>query len=163
MLALGALLAAGAAMAQSPPESALQQAPAVDLNPVLAPADLRDLPEIAMTMATNVVPMLVWKKQGGILAANQAYLDLIGYTAEELRSGQIGFATITPAHYLPVDGHCLDELRTADTCTPFVKEYRTKSGELVTVKLWNFELADGERAVGLIVPLATRHAPARLV
>jgi PAS domain S-box-containing protein len=88
-------------------------------------------------MDFNVVPIVTWSYDGGILSANDAFLELIGYTRQELENGKISWKTLTPASYLPLDEHCMQQLEKAAVADPYVKEYVRKDGSRIAVKLFN--------------------------
>ncbi len=63
-----------------------------------------------------------------ILDANDAFLNMLGYSREELQEHKINWPAITPAEYEPIDQYAIQELQENDTCTPFEKEYYRKDG-----------------------------------
>ena len=70
-----------------------------------------------------------------ITDANETYCKMIGYTREQLASGEIRWQDITPPEYLPADFEALQQMLTTGTCTPFEKEYIRKDGKRVRVLL----------------------------
>ena len=70
---------------------------------------------------------------GRIRDANQAFLDLVGYTHEDLEAGRISWLEMTPPEYRDLDYRSQAELRQRGTCTPFEKEYIRKDGSRVTI------------------------------
>lgn len=88
-------------------------------------------------MDFNVVPIATWSYDGGVLSANDALLDLIGYTRQDLEAGRVNWKSITPPEYLPLDEHCMKQLESAPVATPYVKEYVRKDGSRIAVKLYN--------------------------
>jgi len=68
-----------------------------------------------------------------ILEANDAFLDLIGYSREELQAGAIHWAAITPPEFAEADARALLELRETGVVRPFEKEYLRKDGSRVPV------------------------------
>lgn len=121
------------------------------LNPVLEPSQLQHLPYVKLFLEMNAVPMIVWDTQGGLVAANDAYLNMIGYTRDELRSKKIDWVTITPQEYRHFDQTCLDQLKAGQLCDPYVKKYKRKDGKLITVKLWNAREPHGSN-IAIILP-----------
>lgn len=123
-------------------------------NPVLSPDSLKNMPYPALFLGMDVVPMLVWNDQGGLIAANDAYLKMIGYTRAEMQSGQIDWVTITPPEYRVLDQNCIKQLQTQPYCTPYVKEYVRKDGSHIAVKLWNArDMEQGGHNIAIILPL----------
>lgn len=122
-------------------------------NPILSPSSIENIPYAKAFLEMNVVPMLVWNNEGGLIAANDAYLKMIGYTREEMRAGKIDWVTVTPAEYRALDQNCIQQLKTQDSCTPYVKEYIRKDGTRIAIKLWNAHAAtkDGKN-LAIILP-----------
>ena len=84
---------------------------------------------------SEIIGIFLASLQGKILDANDAFLNLVGYTREDLASGQINWAKMTPSEYNYLSEKALDELRTTGSCTPFEKEYITKGGRRIPVLL----------------------------
>ncbi len=70
---------------------------------------------------------------GDILNANDAFLRIIGYTREELLSGRVRLADITPEELRARDRQALEELLTTGTHRPFEKEYIRKDGTRIPI------------------------------
>ncbi|MGG6267042.1 PAS domain S-box protein [Leptolyngbya sp. AN03gr2] len=70
---------------------------------------------------------------GKMLYANDALLNLIGYSREELEAGQILWINLTPPEYLHLDLQAGEELRQHRVSTPFEKEYFHKDGHRVPI------------------------------
>lgn len=127
-----------------------------DLNPILSPEALKNMPYAQLFLGMNVVPALVWDNQGGLVAANDAYLQMIGYTRQEMLSGKMDWVTITPPEYRALDQHCIEQLQSQTYCTPYVKEYIRKDGKRIAIKLWNArDMEKGGYNVAIILPLST--------
>ncbi|HEX2136548.1 MAG TPA: PAS domain S-box protein [Microvirga sp.] len=83
--------------------------------------------------SNNMVPMAVWTKAGDIVDANDALLDLIGYTRAELTAGAIRWIEITPPEYRVRDLAAIAELEAKGFCTPYEKAFRHKDGHVVPI------------------------------
>jgi PAS domain S-box-containing protein len=84
-------------------------------------------------LAANVVGIAIGTAEGAILEANDYYLDLIGYSREELLEGTIRWPDITPSEHLTADYKAIAEIRERGTSTPYEKEYVRKDGRRVWV------------------------------
>ncbi len=81
---------------------------------------------------SGVIGMLV-ATPGRIVEANDAFLELIGWSRAEMLSGAISLAGITPPEYAEADARALDELRETGIVRPFEKEFLRKDGSRVPV------------------------------
>lgn len=84
---------------------------------------------------SNVVGVMVADHSGNITEANDALLQMLGYTQAELRSGQLSWRNMTPPQYLPKDEDAIAEIKGTGACTPFEKEYICKDGQRVPILL----------------------------
>jgi PAS domain S-box-containing protein len=82
---------------------------------------------------SNVIGIVFWDEAGKVTEANQAFLQLVGFTRDELVSGAVSWQAITPIEYRPLDERALAELRASGVCTPFEKEYVAKDGSRIPV------------------------------
>jgi PAS domain S-box-containing protein len=83
---------------------------------------------------SNVIGILACDPET-VIDANDAFLNLIGYTRQELLAGAIRWRTLTPPEYAERDEQGLDELVRTGTCRPFAKEYVRRDGTRVPVLL----------------------------
>jgi PAS domain S-box-containing protein len=70
---------------------------------------------------------------GLIYTANDVYLDIIGYSRDDLEAGKILWNEITPPEYLKVDELAIAEAKAKGVCAPYEKQYIRKNGEIVWV------------------------------
>ncbi|MBW4442393.1 MAG: PAS domain-containing sensor histidine kinase [Plectolyngbya sp. WJT66-NPBG17] len=70
---------------------------------------------------------------GRMLYANDALLNMIGYSREELEADQVRWIDLTPPEYLHLDWQAGEELRQRGVSTPFEKEYIHKDGHRVPI------------------------------
>ncbi|HEY9876602.1 MAG TPA: PAS domain S-box protein, partial [Candidatus Obscuribacterales bacterium] len=82
---------------------------------------------------SNIIGVITVDINGSILEANDAFLEMIGYTQEELIAGNINWRELTPAEHLPKDWLALDQLSQTGVCTAFEKEYIRKDGSRVPI------------------------------
>jgi PAS domain S-box-containing protein len=78
---------------------------------------------------------IVMSDRDHITAANDAFLAMVGYTREELDTGNLRWEAMTPAEYLPLADRAMEEMLTHGESTPFEKEYVRKDGTRVPVLL----------------------------
>jgi PAS domain S-box-containing protein len=106
---------------------------------------------------SNIIGIFFWNVDGHITEANGAFLDLVGYSEEELLAGPVGWASMTPAEYRPVDARATAELRQAGTCTLYEKEFIRRDGRRVPVLLGAaFLEGSQEHGVAFVLDLTER-------
>ncbi len=106
-----------------------------------------------------VVGTLQGDVHGGIVAANDEFLRIVGYTREDLAAGRIRWDALTPPEFLPLDDAGIAEAREKGSCAPYEKQYVRKDGSLVWV-LVGFALV-GERreeSVAFILDISRQKA-----
>jgi PAS domain S-box-containing protein len=64
---------------------------------------------------------------------NDAFLDLVGYTREDLLAGRLNWPDLTPPEYAPLDEVAHEEGLRFGACTPFEKELLCKDGTRIPV------------------------------
>ncbi|MBD0333965.1 MAG: PAS domain S-box protein [Cyanobacteria bacterium Co-bin13] len=82
---------------------------------------------------SNLIGMIAADLNGSILEANDAFLQMVGYTKEDLRSGRMRWREMTPTGFLEVSENAIQELRTTGVCTPFEQTYIRKEGSQISV------------------------------
>ncbi len=82
---------------------------------------------------SDIIGILYWNMDGGVTDANDRFLKIVGYSREELTSGRIDWAQMTPPEYADLDNHALAELRATGVDTPYEKEYIRKDGTRVPI------------------------------
>jgi diguanylate cyclase (GGDEF)-like protein/PAS domain S-box-containing protein len=113
---------------------------------------------------SNIIGVLFWSANGKIWDANDAFLNMIGCSREELNAGRIRWGDITPPEYHALDEHALEEITRTGGCTPYEKEYLRRDGSRVPVMIGGatFEGAR-ERGVAFVLDLSERkRAEARI-
>jgi PAS domain S-box-containing protein len=103
----------------------------------------------------NIVGVVEAGFDGAILAANDAILNMLGYTRDEFL--RMGWRKITPKEYGHLDDHALNETLETGVFRPFEKEYFRKDGSRVPVLLGG-AIVEGSPAtiVAFVVDLTER-------
>jgi PAS domain S-box-containing protein len=82
---------------------------------------------------SNIIGIMIWDFQGRIIEANEAILDMLGYSREEFISGRTGWTDLTPAEWAPADQDALAQVSATGSCKPYEKEYFRKDGSRVPI------------------------------
>jgi PAS domain S-box-containing protein len=82
---------------------------------------------------SNIIGIMIGDSRGRIIEANNAFLDMLGYSREDLVSGRIRWTKLTPAEWAPADQDALAQMSATGSCKPFEKEYFRKDGSRVPI------------------------------
>lgn len=84
---------------------------------------------------SNIIGIIFWDINGQITDANQAFLNLVGYTRDDLLSQKICWQAMTPPEYRHLDDQKIAEIVSANVIVPFEKEYIRSDGSRVPILL----------------------------
>jgi PAS domain S-box-containing protein len=105
----------------------------------------------------NIIGIMIWAVDGSIIEANDAFLEMLGYSREDLISGQLRRQELTPAEWRDADDRATAELKTAGTVQPREKEYFRKDGSRVPVLVGAANLeGPQEGGVAFVLDLSER-------
>lgn len=93
-------------------------------------------------MESDIIGIIVSTESGVITEANDRFLAMVGYSREELYSGQIRWTDMTPPEFLPLDHAAIAECHVRGACTPYEKEYIRKDGSRIPI-LMGYALLEG--------------------
>lgn len=105
----------------------------------------------------NMIGVLFSDLNGSITEANDAFLNMVGYTQEDLKAGVVRWDKMTPPEYCHLDDRAVVELRACGVSTPWEKEYIRSDGNRVSV-IVACALLEGsvENCVSFILDLTER-------
>jgi PAS domain S-box-containing protein len=89
--------------------------------------------KIRRLVEANIVGIFLWKLEGAIVGANEAFLRMLQYSREDLVSGRVRWTDLTPAEWRDRDERAVTELKASGIFQPFEKEYFRKDGSRVPV------------------------------
>lgn len=92
----------------------------------------------------NIIGIMYTGLDGRITVANDAFLDMVGYTRQELEAGQVNWIKMTPPEYQDLDEHAIHEAHERGACTPYEKVYLRKDGIPVPILLGFAYFAEDE-------------------
>jgi PAS domain S-box-containing protein len=112
----------------------------------------RDLEEreakIRRLVDANIIGIYLWNLEGEIIEANEAFLQMLKYSREDLVSGRLRWTDLTPAEWRDRDERALAELNATGTLQPYEKEYFRKDGSRVPVMI-GCACFEGSRSEGV--------------
>jgi PAS domain S-box-containing protein len=97
---------------------------------------------------SGLVGIFFWQLDGRIVDANGAFLDMVGFSEDELRAGHINWRELTPPECDAADGRALAELRSTSVCQIYEKEFVRRDGGRVAV-LMGSAFLDGPEEGGI--------------
>ncbi|HLQ76353.1 MAG TPA: PAS domain S-box protein, partial [Terriglobia bacterium] len=105
----------------------------------------------------NIIGVLIWDIDGRIVEANDAFLRLVGYDHEDIVSGHMRWADMTPPEWLVTHEERLAERKATGIVRPYEKEYFRKDGSRVSVLTGGaiFE-NDGNQGISFVIDLTKR-------
>jgi PAS domain S-box-containing protein len=98
--------------------------------------------KIRRLVDANIVGVLIANLEGQILEANDAFLQMVRYTRDDLTSGQLRWTELTPPEWQAVTERAVAQLRASGTCEIYEKEYFRRDGSRVPVLVTATVIAD---------------------
>jgi PAS domain S-box-containing protein len=106
---------------------------------------------------SNIIGIFSADLSGKIIEANNAFLHMVGYTQEDVRSGNLSWNEITPVEYRHLDEGANAELIGSGSCNPFEKEFICKDGTRIPVMVGGVRLEENQqRAVCFVLDITER-------
>ena len=104
---------------------------------------------------SGVGGIIIAERTGRVLEANDACLQLLGYTADDVRAGRVTWEGMTPPGWRQRDIDAAAVLETQGMVPPWEKEYLHKDGHAVPVLVAAATL-DEQRYISLSIDLSER-------
>ena len=89
--------------------------------------------KIRRLVDANIVGVLIANLEGQILEANDAFLQMVWYTREDVTSGRLRWRELTPPEWQAATERAVAQLRASGTCEIYEKEYFRSDGSRVPV------------------------------
>jgi PAS domain S-box-containing protein len=89
--------------------------------------------KIRRLVDANIMGIFIWNFEGQIIEANEAFLQMVEYSREDLVSGRLNWNDLTPAEWRDLSERVVAELKATGTRQPYEKEYFRKDGSRVPV------------------------------
>jgi PAS domain S-box-containing protein len=131
---------------------------AISLDNARLYADVRDShARIRRLVESSIIGIVFWNLSGGITDANEAFLEMVGYSRQDLLSGEVNWERMTLPEYKALDERKVAEVRATRTSTPYEKEFRRKDGSRVPVLLGAVLFDDSpDHGVAFVLDLSER-------
>ncbi len=113
---------------------------------------------------SGLIGVLVGDNRGFVTEVNDAMLDMLGYTRDEILSGVVSWKSLTPPEHRPSDERALDQLAKTGVGDLREKEYIRKDGRRVPV-LVGTAMLEGEttRSISFVLDMTERKAAAAAI
>jgi PAS domain S-box-containing protein len=98
---------------------------------------------------SQMIGFLFWDDHGKITEANDLFLELVGYTRDDLHNGLMFLPEMTPSEYDDAEEGAMQQVRTSGVCEPFEKEYIRKDGTRFPVMVGAADISDGPAVSGV--------------
>jgi PAS domain S-box-containing protein len=113
--------------------------------------------KIRRLVDSNIVGIFIYNLDRHILEANDAFLAMVGYSRDDVISGRLNFANLTPPEWAEADERRLAALTSTGTWKPSEKEFFRKDGSRVPVLLGSATFGELQRqGIGFVVDLTER-------
>jgi PAS domain S-box-containing protein len=106
---------------------------------------------------SNIIGIVIFDFDERFIDANDAFLDMVGYSREDLVSGRMRWTDMTPAEWRPAADDQLTDLREIGTRQAYEKEYFRKDGSRVPVLIGAVALEHKrEEGIAFVLDLTER-------
>ncbi|WP_257462588.1 hybrid sensor histidine kinase/response regulator [Archangium lipolyticum] len=106
---------------------------------------------------SNIVGVFFWRLDGGITYANEAFLQMVGYSQEELEAGRLNWREFTPPEYAGSDTLQVELLVQSGRHPPYEKVYLHADGHRVPILLASATFIDSPlEGVAFVLDLTAR-------
>jgi PAS domain S-box-containing protein len=106
---------------------------------------------------SNIIGICIFDHDRRIMEANDAFLHIVGYDRDDVISGRLSFAGLTPPEWAATDEGILAELASTGTCRPGEKDFFRKDGSRVPVLVGGATFGELQRqGVAFVVDLTER-------
>ena len=113
--------------------------------------------KVRRLVESDIIGIFIWDFEGRILEANEAFLQMVGYSRDDLVSDRVRWTALTPNEWRHADEEAVAELRRTGTCKAFEKEYVRNDGSRVPVLLGGATFDGGrDQGVAFVLDLTER-------
>jgi PAS domain S-box-containing protein len=89
--------------------------------------------KVRRLVESNIIGISIFDFDGRIVEANEALLQIVGHSRDDVVSGRLRWTELTPPEWQDADERCVAELRVTGSCKAYEKEYLRNDGSRVPV------------------------------
>jgi PAS domain S-box-containing protein len=113
--------------------------------------------KIRRLVDSNIIGICVFEIDRDITEANDAFLNIVGYSRDDVISGRLNFAGLTPPEWAEADERLLAELASTGTWRPCEKEFFRKDNSRVSALVGGATFGElRQQGVAFVVDLTDR-------
>ncbi|WMT78177.1 AAA family ATPase [Bradyrhizobium sp. Ash2021] len=113
--------------------------------------------KIRRLVDSNIIGIFIWDFDGRVLEANDEFLRMVNYDREDLVSGRIRWADLTPSDWRDRNNARIERQKRSGRFEPFEKEYTRKDGSRVPVLIGGATFEEGgNEGVAFVLDLTGR-------
>jgi PAS domain S-box-containing protein len=113
--------------------------------------------KIRRLVDSNIMGVFIWDFDGRILEANDEFFRMVSYDREDLVSGRIRWADLTPPDWRDRNKARIEQQKSSGRFEPFEKEYTRKDGSRVPVLIGGATFEEGgNQGVAYVLDLTER-------
>jgi PAS domain S-box-containing protein len=131
---------------------------AISLENARLYSDLREREaKVRRLVNANIIGIFIWRFDGRLVDANDAFLRIVGYSRDDFVSGDLEWRELTPVEWRDQDNRRAEELRATGISHPYEKEYLRKDGSRVPVLVGAALFEErGDEGVAFVIDLTDR-------
>jgi PAS domain S-box-containing protein len=113
--------------------------------------------KIRRLVDSNIIGIFVWDFDGRILEANDELLRMVSYDREDLVSGRVRWADLTPPDWRDRNNARIEQQKSSGRFEPFEKEFTRKDGSRVPILIGGATFEEGgDQGVAFVLDLTER-------
>src|SRR6266404_4175310 len=113
--------------------------------------------KIRRLVDSNIIGIFIWNFEGRVLEANDEFLRMVNYDREDLVSGRIRWADLTPSDWRDRNNARIERQKSSGRFEPFEKEYTRKDGSRMPVLIGGATFEEGgNEGVAFVLDLTGR-------
>jgi PAS domain S-box-containing protein len=113
--------------------------------------------KIRRLVDSNIMGVFIWDFDGRILEANDEFLRMVSFDREDLVSGRIRWADLTPPDWRDMNNARIEQQKSSGRFEPFEKEYTRKDGSRVPILIGGATFEEGgNQGVAYVLDLTER-------